>query len=250
MSFIEKFAERCIENRWWDQLAVRRGMHPTEYATWHKSITPEKWKVVEQYIYWAMCIRQDRFEFLRTNYKPDFANAEMWNRFFKHQNVIKDSFIKMIRTWLTQEYGRINCLRLVGRPGTGKSLFAQTLSKALLHGKLKVHTTGSGNFYFESCTNKALILWEECMVDVQTAQDVKKLFAGDSLMSDIKYGSPAVVTRTPVIITSNSMSFGRGFLPSVDEVALEDRCYTLHFNNVFISEGLMTVDGLMTWIFQ
>lgn len=123
---------------------------------------------------------------------------------------------------------KINSMRFVGIPNSGKSLIANCIVEPFICCYMNNH--GSENeFFMSNMLNKSIILCEELYITIATAEDFKSVLGGQPLDIAKKFNEKQLLSRTPVIITSNYERFGRGHLPPMDELALRLRCYNYEF---------------------
>lgn len=77
----------------------------------------------------------------------------------------------------------------------------------------------------QECVNKRILQWNEPQYEPGQVETLKMLFGGDTFNTNIKYQADAIVTRTPVLITTNTKVF-----PSTE--AYRIRMVTYEWNTV------------------
>lgn len=177
-----------------------------------------------------------RWEYATTILKVKRDNEpNCWNDFFAYQGYTdKESIANSLYRVLSFKNLRKNTIMIIGPPQTGKTMFINALSRPFNCGVIsKIALNKSNNFVFEPCINKGMILIEEPIFTKAVAADMLNLFAGDELQVEKKYDTHQTVSKTPILVSSNDLEFGRGFLPETMEAALRSRCVILYFNNTF-----------------
>lgn len=150
-------------------------------------------------------------------------------KIFKLNSINPNFFAKCLKSFLEKSEHKINGLRLVGVPNSGKTLIANCIISPFICCYMNNH--GSENeFFMSNMLNKAIILCEELYITIATAEDFKSVLGGQNLDIAKKFNEKQLLTRTPCIITSNWERFGRGHLPPIDESALALRCFNFNFN--------------------
>lgn len=176
--------------------------------------------------------RDDMFKYACTLSMKECPIMEQQDEFdliFRANNIDPQSFAHNLMKVLNKKENKINCLRLIGVPNSGKTLIANCIVKPFITCYNNNH--GSENeFYLSNMLNKSIILCEELYITIATCEDLKSVLGGQDIDVAKKFNEKQLLTRTPVIITSNYHRFGRGHLSPTDENALALRCYTYTFN--------------------
>lgn len=176
--------------------------------------------------------RKNRWEYMCSFQVYNEAEERELLRLFQTQNIDVVSFAQCLKSVLNCEYPKINAIKFTGRPNSGKSLIAQLIAKNFICCYANNH--GSENeFFLSNFLNKSLILCEELYVTQATAEDFKQILAGAPIDIDKKFHNKQILMRTPMIITSNYVEFGRGHLPKIDERALCLRTISYDFSHEF-----------------
>lgn len=187
---------------------------------------------LELYIKFNLDIqRLDMFKFAGHEALKECPDLEQFNQLdliFKVNNICPRNFAKSLKEILNKETNKINCLRLIGVPNSGKTLLANLICEPFIVCYNNNH--GSENeFYLSNMLNKSIILCEELYITIATAEDMKSVLGGQPIDVAKKFNEKQLLSRTPVIITSNYEKFGRGHLCPTDEKALSLRCHTFNF---------------------
>lgn len=160
---------------------------------------------------------------------PDLESFEAIDEIFNRNQVNPKLFALAVRNVLSKSKLKINCLRIYGAPNSGKTLIANCIVKPFICCYNNNH--GSENeFYMANMLNKSIILCEELYITIATAEDFKSVLGGQPIDIAKKFNEKQLLSRTPVVITSNYERFGRGHLSQTDENALKIRCENFCFN--------------------
>lgn len=162
-------------------------------------------------------------------YFPDKEQFQEFETIFKLNKIIPHNFAYCLKSILKKSDAKINCLRLIGTANSGKTLLANCICEPFITCYNNNH--GSENeFYLSNMLNKSIILCEELYITIATAEDMKSVLGGQPIDIAKKFNEKQLLSRTPVVITSNYSKFGRGHLAPIDEHALSLRCHTFDFN--------------------
>jgi hypothetical protein len=174
-----------------------------------------------------------------------------WTNFFKLNCIDPVEFSTFIWKWLNSATGKVNTLRFIGPPDTGKTMLSRAISQVFLAGYItKSSLAGNSDFCFSPIVNKSIAIFEEPIFQIPIAQDVKSIFAGDQISVNVKFKDAMTIKTTPCLVTSNSAEFGRGFLSGLDELALRARCKSYSINSVCKPQNHMTSGELYSFILQ
>lgn len=159
---------------------------------------------------------------------PDLEQFEAFNKIFLANNIDVMGFSEKLMSVLTKRENKINCIRLIGVPNSGKTLIGNCIVKPFICCYMNNH--GSENeFFLSNMLNKSIILCEELYVTTATCEDFKSILGGQPIDISKKFNEKQMLSRTPVILTSNHKLFGRNHLGTIDEQALALRCHTFEF---------------------
>lgn len=235
---ISELYDQCSPEEWADLLY-------TADVNIHKHLNV----ALELYIKEVLTVqRHDRWLWFVKNaeYFPEEVN-ELIN-IFNAQKIDITKFANDVYLLLRCMDPKINCLRLIGLPNSGKSLIGQLLVSPFVSSYVNNHNS-ENEFYLSSFLNKAVCICEELMITPATAEDFKSILGGAKLDISKKYTSKQVLIRTPIIVTSNHEKFGRGHLNPADEYALSIRCYTYFFINAYKPKCNISLSALAYLIY-
>lgn len=194
---------------------------------------------IELYIKRNLDLQRSNMWMYATKNLTDIDNFEHFEDIFTKNSIDPKYFANCLKRVLNKEENKINCLRLIGIPNSGKTLIANCIVEPFITCYNNNH--GSENeFYLSNFLNKSIILCEELYITIATAEDMKSVLGGQNIDIAKKFNEKQLLQRTPVIITSNYSRFGRGHIPPVDENALAIRCHTFTFNAVVKPPCLLT----------
>lgn len=164
--------------------------------------------------------------------KPNKKQQEEFENIFRHNDIEPDKFFYCLNKVLRLEHEKKNCLRIWGLPNSCKSLISYCICEPFICAYLNNHCS-ENEFYLSNCLNKTIILCEELYITPSTCEDFKSILGGKMIDVSKKFNEKQILSRTPVIVTSNHERFGRGNLAPVDEEALQLRCYSFNFTAVY-----------------
>lgn len=130
-------------------------------------------------------------------YEP---NPEPIHKILLHQGIRPWDFDLTMFTWLTKTSGKQNTLVLWGPSNTGKSAFISGLKQVVPWGEI---TNGSSGFNFEGLIDQVIGIWEEPLINPETAEKCKQVFEGMTCSIPVKYKKPYMLPRIPILITTN-----------------------------------------------
>lgn len=154
--------------------------------------------------------------------KPDVLSFFHIYSYIKYQELTPELFILKLFKVLFMDLDKINCFCLQGPSNTGKTSFLHGLVKHYNYGEIQ----SSGQFMFQNCINKELLLWEEPLIGHDFVENVKKVFEGMATQVSVKYKPAQTLYRTPVLITTNKDLW---HYTDVDESAIRNRIYLYIF---------------------
>lgn len=187
--------------------------------------------------------RRNRWEYFLSFQKYCAVEEAELIKIFAYQNIDIVYFANCLKDILMCTDPKINCLKLYGCPNSCKSLIAQLICSLFICCYCNNH--GSENeFYFSNFLNKSIVLCEELYVTQATCEDFKQILGGAPIDVDKKFHCKQVLTRTPIIVTSNFMKYGRGHLSNIDENALSLRSHVFEFNSEYKPECIISAPSL------
>lgn len=192
--------------------------------------------------------RRNRWEYLiaHAKYLPDEESELL--RLFQLQGVDPCYFAECVREVLLCSHPKMNCIKIHGVGNSGKSLLAQLLVGPFITCYANNHGSES-DFFLSNFLNKSIVLCEELYVTTATAEDFKSILGGAYIDIAKKHQEKQILTRTPVVVTSNHQLFGRGMLSFIDEKALDMRCHSFEFRRVFTPNCMITMPALAHFLF-
>lgn len=192
--------------------------------------------------------RRDRWEYLMSFANYDAEQEYELVRLFATQGIDPTVFARNLKAILNCTYTKLNCLKIWGVPDSGKSLFSHLLAETFI--VCYMNNQGSANqFYLSNMLNKSLIICDELFLTPGTADDFKSVLGGAKVDVDKKNKEKQILSRTPIIITTNYRKFGRGLLHHEDEVALAKRCISYHFYYEFTPSCRIEVPAFAHFLF-
>lgn len=187
--------------------------------------------------------RKCRWEYLLAHSAYNEAEECEILRLFTVQGIDPIYFAKCLQKVLKCEQPKVNTIRIIGIANSGKSLIAQLLCQCFISCYANNH--GSENeFFLSNFLNKAVVLCEELYVTQATCEDFKSILGGAPIDISKKFHEKQILSRTPVIVTSNFGLFGRGHLSNIDENALASRCFTFKFGTMFVPRVQITAPSM------
>lgn len=169
---------------------------------------------------------------LATKFALDGPQIEIFEYIFRINNINPKEFALCLKFILEKKEFKINTLRIVGLPNSCKTLISNCIVEPFIC--CRMNNKGSENeFYLSNMLNKSIIQCEELYLTVATCEDFKSILGGQNIDIDKKYNDKQMLTRTPVIITTNYERFGRGHIPPLDENALASRCFSYRMNSSY-----------------
>lgn len=131
------------------------------------------------------------------SYEPD---PEPIHRILLHQGILPTEFDSLFYMWLTKQSSKQNTVVLWGPSNTGKSAFISGLKQIVPWGEI---TNGSSGFNFEGILDCVIAVWEEPLIGPELAEKCKQVFEGMTCSVAVKYKKPHMLSRTPVLMTTN-----------------------------------------------
>lgn len=114
-------------------------------------------------------------------------------------------FLSTLALVLEREGGKMNSIYIQGPANCGKTWFVDCLAAYFLNvGHVKNIVRGQ-NFPFNDCPNRRILIWNEPNWCPSALDTIKMLTAGDPCPAAIKYEGDSVISKTPLIFTSNAL---------------------------------------------
>ena len=140
---------------------------------------------------------------------------------------------------LNKKSQKKNCFWIYGPASAGKTAFLESLVTHFFPASSGQPVNNPRTvFRWGNCINKRVILWEEPQVSPDNHEELKKVFGGQEVTTEVKYQSSVKMQKTPVLVTSNRApvyvlnAFAHGEL-----AAWESRCFIFQFPNTNTIEG-------------
>ena len=159
--------------------------------------------------------------------------SEFLDLLFTNNRIDLRMFLKDLFTVLNKKHHKKNTFRIWGVPDSGKSRILRAIANQY-YANIQGVSGSASDFYFADMVRKSLILLEELWVIETTCDDFKSLLSGYSFQVAVKHSNRReTIERTPVLVTGNHDSYGKGYLNSTDEDALQRRTYSYYFGAEF-----------------
>lgn len=141
-----------------------------------------------------------------------------------HQNIDPGDFVLDFWNIIFRATAKHNVLCIQGCSNTGKTTFIRPLMDILNFGEI----VSGGQFMFQGCINKEILIWEEPLIGPDFVEMCKRVFEGMITQVPVKFKPPQTLYRTPIIITSNKDVW---YYCSNDQTALSNRMIRYFANN-------------------
>ena len=96
-----------------------------------------------------------------------------------------------------------NSMMITGPPNSGKTFFFDMVTSFYLNVGTVANIVRGEHFPLNDCIHRRILMWNEPNCCLSAWEMVKMLTGGDSCPAKIKYQGDQIVSRTPLIITSN-----------------------------------------------
>lgn len=118
-----------------------------------------------------------------------------------------DEFLNILYNVCERKLSKLNSIFILGKPNCGKTWFVDCLAAFYLNiGHVKNFVRGN-NFPLNDCPNRRILVWNEPSIQPSSFDSVKMLCGGDSCPAAVKYEGDGVISKTPLIFTSNNNIF-------------------------------------------
>ena len=185
---------------------------------------------------------------LRSALGNDLIGAQIIINWLYANGIEPGDFASTIRRVLSCEDHKRNVLFIVGRPNTGKTMIAELICQPFLKGTLP-NQGNLSEYYYGGLLNKSIAFVEEPFLTPALANDFKNILGGKDFQIAKKFTDRQYMKRTPFVVTTNDIRFGRGFVASVDEEALQLRCFRFNINQPCNTNGhILTLNSLVTFL--
>lgn len=128
-------------------------------------------------------------------------------------------FMQFVHDWAERKLAKCNTLFLSGPPNSGKTYFCDMICAYYVNVGHIANFVRGEHFPLNDCVNRRILQWNEPSIMPSAYDTVKMLTAGDPCPANVKYQGHSVVTKTPLIITSNNDSLfnDEAFKPRVKQ---------------------------------
>nr|QKE54959.1 MAG: nonstructural protein [Parvoviridae sp.] len=142
--------------------------------------------------------------------------------FLEYQDLNANDFIMDFLNVMFKISDKVNVLALQGPSNTGKTTFIRPLADIFNWGEI----VQGGQFMFQNCINKELMIWEEPLIGPDFVEMCKRVFEGMTTQVNIKFKAPQTLYRTPILITTNKDVW---HYCEADKAAFENRMFLYKF---------------------
>nr|QTE04127.1 MAG: nonstructural protein 1 [Grus japonensis Chaphamaparvovirus] len=163
------------------------------------------------------------------HYDPD---PEPIHKILLFQGIMPTGFDATFHCWLTKGDTKKNTIVLWGPSNTGKSAFIRGFKDCVSWGEC-VNTT---TFAFEGLPDHTIGVWEEPLIGPELVEKAKQVFEGMTCSVPVKFKRPAVLPRTPIIMTTNHAPWR---FCGPEEGALRNRMYIFMWEHQIQGERLI-----------
>nr|WAX26079.1 MAG: nonstructural protein [Army ant associated chapparvovirus 4] len=167
---------------------------------------------------------------IRVTYEKIVNNKEyvptdffLMHAFLMYQGIEPIEFYLDLWAILFRKPDKKNTFVIQGPSNTGKTTFLRNMLPFFNWGEIQ----SSGQFMFQNCINKELLIWEEPLIGSDYVEGCKRVFEGMQTQISVKYRAPQTMYRTPIIVTTNKDLW---HYCSADESALKNRMFLYFFN--------------------
>lgn len=142
--------------------------------------------------------------------------------FLDHQGIEPGDFILDFYNVFFKLTDKHNVIAIQGGSNAGKTTFIRPLLDLFNFGEV----VSGGQFMFQNCINKEILIWEEPLIGHDFVEMCKRVFEGMSTQVPVKYRAPQTLHRTPILITTNKDIW---HYSTADEDALRNRMLLYYF---------------------
>lgn len=127
---------------------------------------------------------------------------------FQHGENGKEFLTNLVNV-VDRRVPKLNTFQVTSPPSAGKTWFFDMVCNFFLNrGNLKNFNRFSG-FPFQDCHLRRILLWNEPNATPDSIDTLKMIFGGDDCAAGKKYEGDVNITRTPLIITTNTPFYPR-----------------------------------------
>lgn len=158
----------------------------------------------------------------RITHGCDMGSWFMLYAFIVHQGINPLTFLLDFFNIFCRIPKKLNVFCIQGASNSGKTTFLRPLLEMVSFGEI----VSGGQFMFQNCINKELLIWEEPLIGPDYVEMCKRVFEGMTTQVPVKFKAPQTLHRTPILITSNKDVW---HYCTGDEAALRNRMILYFF---------------------
>ena len=144
------------------------------------------------------------------------------SNWFDGQGIPPQQFLRDLDAIMNSKYSKRNCFILFGESNSLKSVILRSVVEGLQY--CDIYQGVANNFMFQGAIGKDVILWEEAVFNLLQVETFKKVMEGAECSVARKGISDAVLTRTPVLISCNTIPWCMVLGDSAEIQAFVNRC--------------------------
>lgn len=142
----------------------------------------------------------------------------------EYQQVNPGDFILDLWNILCKLPSKKNVFSIHGASDAGKSAYIRPLFELCNFGEI----VAGGQFMFQNCINKEILIWEEPIIGHDFVEMCKRVMEGVTTQVPVKFKEPQTLYRTPIFVTTNKDLW---YFCTGDESALANRMIEYRFEN-------------------
>lgn len=137
---------------------------------------------------------------------PIVESIEWITNILMFNNIDVENFVKWLWLLIDCKSGKKNTLHMFGPPNCGKTLLAKSivLSTVMCSLMSKVGSVKDSQFVFQPMLGARSCLMNEAVLTDHNYEQFLNIMEGEEFPVDVKNEAPALLKRTPLIITSNA----------------------------------------------
>lgn len=117
------------------------------------------------------------------------------------------SYVLDLMNFIDRKRGKRNTDVYISPPNAGKTLFFDAIRDFLINCGQMTNWNRNSTFPLQMCGYTRIIFWNEPNYEMSVERNLLKLLGGDSLNVNVKNMPDAVISKTPIIVTSNVNPF-------------------------------------------
>lgn len=176
-----------------------------------------------------LSLQENKIEWWMRHGTKNTKEDATWLSWFAEQNVDPKQFFTDLLEWMSMSHPKKNAFKLWGPPSGGKSMVANCIAEPFIS-HFQGMTNAHSEFALEGMLETSIAIVEEAFLIPKEADDYKQMMSGGGLSINKKYFPKQTIERVPILVTSNHVQMGRGYLKQADEKALNTRCYIYKFS--------------------